>query len=202
MVKKTLFSKTVKGVNAAALSALRQCFLASGLWERLKERVDSKEKRESSSRRRQRLWWGVQPAAGAGYSSCWRAASSLFLRVQLCLCAFIRFIPCSAFEQLPSHPDSADKLWLLRPTNCPSDFLVCKGTAGQWSTGLIRAEHRNPCSTVLRSKPSWCDCLTQYRSFSYVFQQSPCFPVLLLLEIGGHSMGFVHLQFCWFVTFL
>lgn len=139
-VKKTLFTKTVKGVDTAALSAQRQCFLAPELWQRPKERVDSKEKREWSSRRRQWLWWGVQVAAGVSYSCCKQAASSL--RVQLCLCKcnlntsilFISFIHCSAFEQLLSHPASAHKLWLLRPTTCPSDFPVWKGTAGQWST--------------------------------------------------------------------
>lgn len=44
-MKKTLFSKTVKGVSTAVLSALRQCFLASEPWQRGWKRGWTAEKR-------------------------------------------------------------------------------------------------------------------------------------------------------------
>ena len=184
-MKKTLFSKTVKGVNTAGLSALRQCLPAPELWQRGRRRVWTAKKR------------GKDPAAedsGCGGESSLQqeSATACFPRVQLHLCAFISFIHCSASEQPPSRPDWADKLWLLRPTNCPSDFLVWKGTAGQWSTGLICAMFH---SSQIKADMVWLPHIGQI-----IFLCIPAESLLSCASVAGNTWG--QHGFCTFVILL
>lgn len=187
------------------LSALRQCFPPSEHWQRGWRRGWTAKKWGNDLAGEDNICgeesnpYHSQLQAGAG-----RQPPACFWG---CSCAFASAIWAPVFYSLVLFTAlhlSRFHLILIQQTNysfsdprkCPSDFPVWKRTVGQWSTGLIYAEHRSPCSMVLGSKLSQCACFTQYRSFSYVFQQSLHFAVLLLLETLGNIMDFAHLSVC------
>lgn len=195
---KTLIIKTVRGASTVDLSALRECFQAPEPWQRGQRRgwKDSKENRDGPSRNRKQLWPGAQPQADSLQAASEDATPTVQVSFQRWCFLFISFICSLAFEQLPSHTDSAYKMWLPKPTNL--QWGGCEGSKTlPWSVTNTRMHvpsfWNQSCHSTFASRRTNHFPLVPAETFLSCF---------LLLETGGESIGFAYLQFCWFVTFL